>query len=80
MEEAIGVAVRAKELDILNYSRATEALKTFSVLKTFVGFAVDGLGSRQCRYLLRFDLIKKLQNCFSDLICLAFTELGIHWQ
>jgi hypothetical protein len=36
VEEAIGVAVRAKELDIRNYSRVTEALKTFSVLKTFV--------------------------------------------
>ena len=81
VEEAIGLPVTAKELDIRNYSRMTEALKTFFRAETtFVGCAVDELGSRQCRYLLRFDLIKKLQNCFSDLICLAFTELGIHWQ
>ena len=81
VEEAIGAAVTAKELDIRNYSSVTEALKTFFCVETtFVGFAVNGLGSRQCQYLLHFDLIKKLQNCFSDLISLAFSELWIHWQ
>jgi hypothetical protein len=50
VEEAIGAEVTAKELDIRNYSRMTEALKTFFRAETtFVGFAVDGLGSRQCR-------------------------------
>jgi hypothetical protein len=63
VEEAIGAAVTAKELDIRKYSRMTEALKTFFRAETtFVGFAVDGLGSRQCRQLLRFDSIKKLQH------------------
>jgi len=76
--EAIGVAARAKDLDIRDYSRVTR--KAFSRQTTFVSFAVDGLGSRRYHYLLRLDSIKILQHCFSDLICLAFTELGIHWQ
>ena len=80
MAEAIAVAVRAKDLDIRGLAGDRGVEDVFRAETTFVGFAVDGLGSRQCRYLLRFDSIKKLQHCFSDLICLAFTELGIHWQ
>ena len=79
MEEAIEIGVRAKELDI-RLLAVTKALKMLSALNNLCRFAVDGSGSRLCRYLLRFDPVTKLQNCFCDLICLAFTELGIHWQ